>query len=97
MIRDGTYILYPEGSDWIAARFRNGKMCTMMPGHMKDGHDRARDNWAGFDPDGPKDGDLPEEAEHDRIVLAVMGEDTFPDMVLVERLANDGDLNRFSI
>ena len=82
-IEDGTYFLHPEGSCWIAAQFRNGRAIGYAEESNASTHAAAGDSWGGVV---PSDTDVDVEPyEADMIVSAVMGEDTDPTMVVVQR------------
>jgi hypothetical protein len=88
-IEDGVYFLHPEGSAWIAAEFRGGKLVDQTSESNAGSHNAAGDAWAGVEPS-----EYDEETEGDvaaAIVRAVMGEGTDADCVVVTTSA-DPDL-----
>lgn len=83
-IQDGIYFLHPEGSCWIAAQFRCGRMVDQTEEANADTHWAAKDRWSGVIPrDDHAECDQDESAA---IVREVMGEDVDADMVIVTRM-----------
>ncbi len=80
-MRDGLYFLYPEGSGWIAAIFKDGQLQKTMYQCDQGMHQSANDDWANCF---PRDHD--KEVLNDReIIRQVMGNETSPAMVIVTR------------
>jgi len=84
-IADGTYFLFPEGSAWIAAKFRGGKYVGGANESDADTHAAANDSWGGVVPgDDDKELSVPDALP---IIREVMGDDVSPEMVIVARAA----------
>lgn len=82
-IADGIYFLHPDGSCWIGADYRNGRCVGRIEESNAATHAAAGDRYAGIVPsDIDEDIDL-ETAE--AIIRDVMGEDTDPYCVVVQR------------
>ena len=79
---DGLYFLHPEGSAWIAAIFRDGKLIDTTEQSLAGTHAAASDSWADVV---PTDDDIDVDAETASVIVAeVMGEGTVADMVIVQ-------------
>jgi len=86
-INDGTYFLHPVGSCWIGAEYRNGRCIGRIEESNAATHAAARDHYAGIAPnDSDQDVDLP---TAEAIIREVMGDDTYVDMVIVQRAADE--------
>ncbi len=66
-IDDGVYFLHPEGSDWIALRFRNQKIVGQSCGADLGTHNAANDDWSEIEPS-----DSDEECESDEIASTII-------------------------
>jgi len=82
-IHDGVYFLHPEGSGWIAAKFRGGQMIDRTEESNAATHAAARDSWAGVVP-GDYDTDVTTGIADD-IVRSVMGDEVDASMVVVTK------------
>lgn len=79
-IPNGIYFLHPDGSAWLAARYR-GRLIDWTEEACAETHAAARDSWAGIVPS-----DEDEEIDPDvamAIIREVMGADTCAEGVLV--------------
>lgn len=84
-IRDGVYFIFPEGSAWIAAKFRDGRCVGTADESDAGTHEASRDEWAGVvpcDTDEDVDGDTAAD-----IVRNVRGDGADVDMHVVTRPA----------
>ena len=80
-IPDGVYFLHPEGSSWIAAEFRKGKCVDTTEASNAGTHEAANDDWSGCVPsDDDREVSIAVSTE---IVREVMGDDVYPEMVIV--------------
>jgi hypothetical protein len=89
MIADGTYFIHPDGSAWIAARFRGGNLIATTEQCNADTHAAASDSWGGVVPS-EADNELPQ-VDALPIIRAVMGEDANAEMVVVTRGSPRGE------
>ena len=82
-IKDGTYFLHPEGSSWIGAKFKGGRQTGQIEESDAATHLAANDRHAGCV---PRDTDTDiTQWESELVVHIVMGGDTDPTMVAVQR------------
>lgn len=93
-VPDGLYFLHPEGSAWIAARFKDDELVATACEADAGTHQAANDTWAGIVPQ-DTDVELDDEDSCKEIILQVMGEDTFPEMVVVTKPAPEYILNMY--
>lgn len=84
IIADGLYHLYPEGSAWIAARFRGGRCVAQTEQANHGSHVAAGDDWSDGAPDAATESDVARDVAA-QIVRRVMGDDTYPEYVVVVR------------
>jgi hypothetical protein len=84
-IRDGVYFIFPEGSAWIAAEYRDGKYQDTAHEADADMPAAPGDKWAGVV---PSDSDVEVDADlSDAIVRNYVGDDADVTMYVVTRPA----------
>ena len=84
-VPNGTYFLHPEGSCWIAVRYRNGKLVAMTDESNAATHATANDSWADVV---PSDNDAEVRGELASAVIADVLPKSDPTMVIVARQAD---------
>ena len=84
-MNNGVYFLFPEGSAWVAAEFRDGELTATANEAEAGTHTAARDSWADVVPQ-ESDKELDTE-DADEIVRAVFGEDVNVEMYVVTKPA----------
>ena len=88
---DGRYILFPVGGSWKYAEIKDGVCIASAYASDLSTHVAARDQYAWLGDVGI-DGLEPVEldwVQHASIVRAVLGEDTYPEMVAICRLGEN--------
>jgi len=83
IMTDGIYFLHPEGSGWIAARFKDGQLVDTAEQFDAETHRAANDRWAGCVPS-EDDTEVHGRTGED-IIVQVLGSEVFPEMVVVTK------------
>ncbi len=81
-IPDGVYFLHPDGSTWIAARYRSGHFVGQTEECLSQTHASARDRWSLV---GPKVSDQIVDEEISELVIADVMPGSVPDCIVVTR------------